>query len=214
MVKSLLVAAPLLLFCLTELIFGFLGDKSLCAETLNAMPSFCMFGISNALRRTPHNRQLPLFLVSSLKTVGGQGTYLSLEVASIFPSFSSNNTIMAAALQSTKRLSKNSSVRRRITGGCLGATLLVWGSFYYWISTQLQLVDLNSDNLLYSYCTREEIKQGRWTEITLPEAHYTPPEGYKKGKHSSSICQDFSRTQHNTYEWVPQNSTSTSLHFA
>ena len=114
---------------------------------------------------------------------------------------------MAAALQSTKRLSNNSSVRRRITGGCrLGATLLVWGSFYYWIST-IQLVDLNSKNF-FSYCSRDEIKQGRWTQITLPEAYYTPPEGYKKGKHRSSICQDFSPTQHNTYEWVPHNSTS------
>lgn len=97
---------------------------------------------------------------------------------------------------------------RRITSrcGCLSATLLVWGSFYYSNSTiQLQLVQSN-DKLLY--CTREEIKQGRWAEITLPEAHYVPPEGYYRGVHVGSVCQDFSPTDHDTYEWVPQNSSS------
>jgi len=96
--------------------------------------------------------------------------------------------------------------QQRITGCCLSAAI-GWGYFYYSISTiHLQVVD-SSNKLLY--CTREEIKQGRWTEITLPEAHYVPPEGYKK----SAICQDFSPTDHNTYEWVPQNSSSNRFSF-
>mmetsp|Transcript_13498 Transcript_13498/g.27399 ORF Transcript_13498/g.27399 Transcript_13498/m.27399 type:complete len:368 (-) Transcript_13498:319-1422(-) len=97
---------------------------------------------------------------------------------------------------------------------CLSAALLVWGPYYYLFSIstiQLQLIMETNDNNFKkasSYCTREEIKQGRWTEVTLPEAHYIPPEGYRKGVHAGSVCQDFSPTAFNTYEWMPHNSSS------
>ncbi len=81
--------------------------------------------------------------------------------------------------------------------------ILICGVFYHSISTA-KLQGHSGQQAKFKYCTREEIKQGRWTEITLPEAPYVPPGGFNKG----SVCKDFSPTGFNTYEWVPHNSSS------
>lgn len=95
----------------------------------------------------------------------------------------------------------------KIKGGYLAGILLSWGLFYHSISTA-NLQGHSGHHAKVKYCTREEIKQGRWMEITLPEAPYVPPEGYYKGVHGGSVCKDFSPTDFNTYEWVPHNSSS------
>ena len=99
--------------------------------------------------------------------------------------------------------------RLKSKGGCLAGTFIAWAAFYYYYSVP------SAAKLQYQakfhYCTREEIRHGRWNEVALPEAPYVPPEGYYKGVHGGSVCDDFSSTGDvlfYTYEWVPHNSSS------
>ena len=99
------------------------------------------------------------------------------------------------------------SVRMR-TAVSLSAAIFVWGTFYYLVSTNKLIEVLMDVQKKTYYCSREELKQGRWKEITLPEPYYIPPEGYYVGVHKGSVCRDFFPTNFNTYEWVPNNSKS------
>ena len=101
-------------------------------------------------------------------------------------------------------------VDRRLNskGGCLAGILIAWGAFFHFTSSaKLQLLD-SGYRAKFEYCTREEIRHGQWNEVTLSKAPYIPPELYYKGVHRSSVCEDFSSTDFNTYEWVPHNSSS------
>uniref|UniRef100_A0A7S1ZDS1 Uncharacterized protein n=1 Tax=Ditylum brightwellii TaxID=49249 RepID=A0A7S1ZDS1_9STRA len=110
---------------------------------------------------------------------------------------------------SEKKQCSNYNLGRLLTR-CFCAALLLWGTNYYISTIQLQLEVTDNKTIkkfkkAALYCSREEIKQGRWSSVVLPEPPYVPPDIWDK---RGSFNPDLSTTNFSTYEWVPHNSTN------
>jgi hypothetical protein len=124
---------------------------------------------------------------------------------------SSGDTTLSKG-SSEKKQCSNYNLGRLLTR-CFCAALVLWGTNYYICTIQLQLEVIDNKTIkkfktAALYCSREEIKQGRWSSVVLPEPPYVPSDGYKQGIHASSVNPDLSTTNFSTYEWVPHNSTN------
>lgn len=144
------------------------------------------------------------------------GSHLHLGLSGRNVSLSSRDTELSQGGRGKKN--QNNYNLGQLFTRCVCAGLVLWGTNYYISSIQLQLEATDNktiENLKIAgtYCSREEIKQGLWSPVVLPEPPFVPPDAYEQPPHTGIICQDLSismttTANFSTYEWVPYNSTN------